>query len=92
MVCYTYNCIQHIPALTLRYYCISPSGALLTYLRRRKNSLLKETNTLLSMCTQICGAMEYLESKQFIHRDLAARNCLVGEMNLVKVGDFGLAR
>jgi serine/threonine protein kinase len=27
-----------------------------------------------------------------IYRDLAARNCLVGENNLVKVADFGLAR
>jgi len=36
--------------------------------------------------------MEYLEQKSFIHRDLAARNCLVGDKNIVKVGDFGLAR
>ena len=44
------------------------------------------------MCIQICDAMKYLESKQCIHRDLAARNCLVGEKDIVKVGDFGLAR
>lgn len=28
----------------------------------------------------------------FIFSDLAARNCLVGESNLIKVADFGLAR
>jgi tyrosine-protein kinase Tec len=36
--------------------------------------------------------MDYLEQNSFIHRDLAARNCLVGENNVIKVGDFGMAR
>lgn len=36
--------------------------------------------------------MAYLESRKFIHRDLAARNILVGENNLAKVADFGLAK
>ena len=36
--------------------------------------------------------MAYLEKKNYIHRDLRAANILVGENNIVKVADFGLAR
>ena len=36
--------------------------------------------------------MEYLETKNYVHRDLRAANILVGENNVVKVADFGLAR
>ena len=68
------------------------AGALLQYLRRHKARLLANTDVLIEMCDQVCAGMAYLESKSFIHRDLAARNCLVGDKNVVKVGDFGLAR
>ena len=36
--------------------------------------------------------MAYLEEHSYIHRDLAARNILVGDGNVCKVADFGLAR
>ncbi|KAE8741981.1 hypothetical protein FOCC_FOCC012460 [Frankliniella occidentalis] len=38
------------------------------------------------------SGMAYLESMQYVHRDLAARNVLVGEDNVAKVADFGMAR
>lgn len=44
------------------------------------------------MAAQIAAGMAYLESQNYIHRDLAARNVLVGDNNIVKIADFGLAR
>lgn len=67
-------------------------GALLGFLKRQKHRLIGRLDQLVDMCMQVCAAMGYLEESKFIHRDLASRNCLVGENNVVKVADFGLAR
>jgi serine/threonine protein kinase len=83
-------CTKQRPILILTEFM--KNGALLQYLKRHKTRLLANTETLIEMCEQVCAAMEYLEARGFIHRDLAARNCLVGEKNVIKVGDFGLAR
>lgn len=49
-------------------------------------------NRLINICIDVCDGMEYLESNNIIHRDLATRNCLVGEGEVIKVADYGLAR
>ncbi|XP_003742915.1 tyrosine-protein kinase Src64B [Galendromus occidentalis] len=68
------------------------NGSLLEYLRKQDEKTKVKLPVLIDMAAQIASGMQYLESKQLIHRDLAARNILVGENNIVKVADFGLAR
>ncbi|KAG8441323.1 hypothetical protein GDO86_006888, partial [Hymenochirus boettgeri] len=65
-----------------------PLGSLRDYLPKHNVSLAQ----LLLFAQQICEGMAYLHSQHYIHRDLAARNVLVENENVVKIGDFGLAK
>lgn len=67
------------------------NGSLLEYLQGPRGMALKFSD-LIDMAAQIAAGMAYLENQNYIHRDLAARNVLVGEKNIVKIADFGLAR
>ncbi|KAM6095422.1 LOW QUALITY PROTEIN: cytoplasmic tyrosine-protein kinase BMX [Chlamydotis macqueenii] len=67
-----------------------PNGCLLSYLRSYGKEL--QALQLLEICYDVCDAMAFLESCQFIHRYLAARNCLVDSNLTVKVSDFGMTR
>ncbi|XP_019623821.1 PREDICTED: tyrosine-protein kinase Src42A-like isoform X1 [Branchiostoma belcheri] len=66
------------------------NGSLLDFLHGKGRQL--KLPQLIDMSAQIASGMAYLESQNYIHRDLAARNILVGENNIVKIADFGLAR
>ncbi|XP_041032934.1 non-receptor tyrosine-protein kinase TYK2 [Carcharodon carcharias] len=65
-----------------------PLGSLRDYLPKHNIGL----GQLLLFAKQICQGMSYLQSQRYVHRDLAARNVLVENENVVKIGDFGLAK
>ncbi|MEE6462092.1 hypothetical protein FKM82_001491 [Ascaphus truei] len=65
-------------------------GCLLNFLRQKRGQF--SSDSLLSMCQDVCEGMNYLEENKFLHRDLATRNCLVNEACVVKVSDFGMTR
>ncbi|NXA39083.1 BMX kinase, partial [Eudromia elegans] len=81
-------CSKSYPIYLVTEYM--PNGCLLSYLRNHGKEL--QPLQLLEICYDICDAMAFLESCQFIHRDLAARNCLVDSNLTVKVSDFGMTR
>ena len=70
-------------------------GSLYNHLIKHKDRIISSKSRilrLLNICIDVCDGMEYLESNNIIHRDLATRNCLVGDGEIIKVADYGLAR
>lgn len=82
-----------------------PYGDLLGYLRKSRG--LQDTyykdpdikpqssltpKQLFGFAWDIANGMEFLSSQKIVHRDLAARNVLVGDGEICKITDFGLAR
>ena len=65
-------------------------GNLLDYLTKGEGQHLKLPE-LVDIGALVANGMAYLESQCCIHRNLCARNVLVGEGNVVKIGNFGLA-
>ncbi|XP_014668210.1 PREDICTED: serine/threonine-protein kinase Nek5-like [Priapulus caudatus] len=60
-------------------------------IKLQKGQLFKEV-TILNWFVQICFALEYIHGQSILHRDLKAANIFLTEDNIVKVGDFGIAR
>ncbi|XP_031717622.1 tyrosine-protein kinase fynb isoform X1 [Anarrhichthys ocellatus] len=66
-------------------------GSLLEFLKDGEGRGLKLPN-LVDIAAQVAAGMAYIERMNYIHRDLRSANILVGENQVCKIADFGLAR
>ncbi|EDQ85288.1 uncharacterized protein MONBRDRAFT_34315 [Monosiga brevicollis MX1] len=83
-------CFEHRPWLCVLE--IMPYGDLRKVLQTCASKNLHLTLVeRLNFIKQTLAGMEYIASQGFVHMDLAARNVLLGENNLTKIADFGIA-
>ena len=66
-------------------------GDLALTIKNQKNEYFKESQ-ILDYFTQICLAIKHIHTKHIIHRDLKSQNIFLTKNNLVKLGDFGIAK
>ncbi|OWR46564.1 kinase protein [Danaus plexippus plexippus] len=69
---------------------LATMGALLDYIRAQDGKV--SLQYISKWSSQVAAGMAYLEKNRFLHRDLACRNILLSNLELVKIGDFGLMR
>lgn len=64
---------------------------LLDYFQSRQDDNI-DIPFILGMFRHIARGVQNVHDKGLIHRDLKPSNCFIDELNVVKVGDFGLSR
>lgn len=62
--------------------------------KNKKNGALEyfSEDTVLNWFTQICLAIKHCHDRKILHRDLKSQNIFMTKKNIIKLGDFGIAR
>lgn len=76
----TYTCI-------VMEYC--ERGTLYEYVRKHK---VVPENRFIDILRQITQGLAFLHDKDILHRDIKSKNILIDGHNVIKIGDFGVAR
>nr|CAJ2471934.1 unnamed protein product [Leishmania braziliensis] len=76
----------HMLFIQMEYF---PRGTLADWLRRRNGFFRLE---VLRYMKQIGEGLAYLHNQDVVHRDLKPTNIFVSNENILKIGDFGLAK
>jgi NIMA (never in mitosis gene a)-related kinase len=66
-------------------------GDLGNKLSTRRGRLLPEAQVL-DWFVQICLAMKHVHDRKILHRDLKTQNIFLTSKNIIKLGDFGIAK
>ena len=66
-------------------------GDLYTKLKYRKKQLLDEAQ-IIEWFIQITLALQYMHERSILHRDLKTQNIFLTKLEIVKVGDLGIAK
>jgi serine/threonine protein kinase len=69
-------------------------GDLKNLIDKRYYDDLKKFNKkeILEILSQLCDGISYLHTKNIIHRDIKSQNIFFTKDNILRIGDFGLAK
>lgn len=59
---------------------------------KRQGVVFFSEDQILDWFVQICLAMKYLHDRKILHRDMKPQNVFLSSGNIVKLGDFGIAK
>eukprot|EP00741_Cyanophora_paradoxa_P019397 tig00021127_g18725.t1 len=66
-------------------------GDLYNRIKNRRGQFFSE-DEILDWFTQMAAALGYIHERHILHRDLKTQNIFLTEKNVVKLGDFGIAK
>jgi NIMA (never in mitosis gene a)-related kinase len=66
-------------------------GDLCSKIKERNGKYFSESQ-ILNWFTQICLANKHIHDRKILHRDLKSQNVFLTKNNLIKLGDFGIAK
>lgn len=66
-------------------------GDLMSRVQTQKGRHFSE-DSIASWFVQICLGMKHIHDRKVLHRDLKSANIFLTKSNIVKIGDFGIAK